>query len=574
MGKTSHLQAFLGLPNRSALAFWLAVAAIYLPVAVYFQFAFLSNPLTEPHLRQSQTGLTTYYFARHEIPFLDYRSPLGGTLWNEVHELPLYQWLCARLMNFGLSQEVASRGLSLVFFLAGLALLICILRRLLDRQTVAWAALLYVVSPFNILFSRAALIDYPCLFFVYLSFWCLLRSLDPVERRFKLWMVAALVSGSLAAAIKVTLWVFPAIATGIYVLWLFWKRPEQRERLAWLGGQLVVQGAVALGWTSYANNIQRLAGNYGRDFWIFGVPADRLSFAVWKAALTPIVRLILFDWMLPAFLIGLWACRKRPAARVAALLVVLPILVLLKVHSANHNYYFIIEAPFILLLAALGLTEISGWRPLVRYGALLGLGLLLILKATQLEFVLGGMLSGNPARRLDGLEVKKLTDPKDIVFFAEAVTGGGLEITLYSERYLFFPGNGDGLRPTAFYFDEKREHFSRLNEYTDIWVDATPSGFFLYRTKGVGDFVFDAARHLAALDERPAAGDPLVFSQGTGVPVDVCSFARNRVIELGKTVSEIRVTAIESGRTVVLPRRNFLSLPPKSPLGCRFEVSL
>ena len=135
----SRLQAALGLPNRPRWFSGSPLPSFIFRSPLYSQFGFLSNLLTEPHLRQGQTGLTTFYFARHEIPFLDYRSPLGGQLWNEVHELPLYQWICARLMNLGLSLEVASRGVGLAFFLAGFGILALILRRLVGKAVAAWA---------------------------------------------------------------------------------------------------------------------------------------------------------------------------------------------------------------------------------------------------------------------------------------------------------------------------------------------------------------------------------------------------------------------------------------------------
>ncbi len=571
----ARLQSRIGLPNQSSAIFWLGLAGLYLPIAILCQLAFLKNPLIEPHFRQDQTALTTYYFARHEIPFFDYRSPLGGELWNEVHELPVYQWICARMMNLGLSIEVASRGVSLVFFFAGLWLLLLIVRQLFDRQTASWAALLYAVSPLNILYSRAGLVDYPCLFFVFLSFWSLLKCLDPEKRHFKTWMLVFLVSGTLGATIKATLWMFPAIASFLYVAWLFWQRPEQRDRLVWMGTILVIQGVLGVAWTMYANDIQRIDGTYGRDFWIFGTFKDRLNPKIWKDAAMPLLRNVLYDWMLLPLLVGLSRCRKDNIARAAVLLSVIPFVLFLKVHATQQDYYFLIEAPFLFLLAALGLVEICRWKPRHRNLALALLAGCFVYKATKLNYVLGGLRNPEKGRMKDGLSIKALTTDRDIVLFDEVVLGSGYEITLYSERYLFFPTNrAYQIEPSVFYFDKKRRHFDWLQKPPTVWIEADTTEFYLYRVRAEGRFQFDAFRHIAVSEHLPSVAEPLALPKENSFPVSTCNSRRPRALQFTRKPSEVWVKSLQTDKNLILPGRSYLSLPGNSVFGCRFQVTV
>ena len=572
--RLKYLMRLGEFPNRVSILLWSVLASTLIPITTYIRLKFLSNPLiSEPHGRQSQTALTSYYFAHGHGTLFDYRSPLGGKLWNFVVEFPLYQWLVAKVMAFGVSIEVASRATELAFFIGSAIVFVLLVHRFFGKQVALWGALFYLVIPLNVLFSRAGLIDFPALFFMLCTLWLVAVAYRAPSKMFCLLLVGATVTGSLASTIKVTIWFCPAAASVLCLGTLYASERGNRTRIIWLIACFMLQLVVAILWMEWAGHIFPIPDSL--RLWHLGIPSDRISPRVWLYILRAVRLEVLHDWLILPFFVGLFViCKKRLWLLLAATVILLPVLVLIRNHSANHDYYYLIEMPYLLTIAAIGMTTIFKFSPKYQYSFLAIISIAFAYRMVKLPYLYSELSKSFVEEMRYSLLLKKYSSVDDVVYVDESFVGGGLEVPLYSERKVLLISDHDidaALKPSLFTFSSQRAHFSLLDDYAIVWVDGE-TDFPVYRVHETGDFRFDVSRNIASMQDSNSIPS-YSLTAGKPLKVSTCQIAKGfQTIKTDTTARYLTITLV-GGKVIVVPRKNFLSLPSGHGWGCVYIIA-
>jgi hypothetical protein len=330
-----------------------AVVAAALIVAAILRLPTLFQPLLEAHpFRQTQTALTAVLYHRDGIDLLHPQLPVVGPPWEVPFEFPLFQAGAALLMNLGIGMEPALRGLSLICFLATGT----ILWKLIEREHGGTAALLallfFLFSPFSLLWSRAATIEYLATL-LGVSFVALTLAWGRSERPAT--FVGALVVGALAMLVKITtglIWVAPALLLG---------RGQFGWRLLLVGVPLIAGYA----WTAWGDAIKstgvitQYLTSWELTDWTIGTIAQRFDEGTWRA----------FDrWTVPLGIIGLVSLAfirprlERPGLRAWFAMTLIAGPLLFANLYAVHSYYWIAVSPALAGLLGAGFAApIERW---------------------------------------------------------------------------------------------------------------------------------------------------------------------------------------------------------------------
>jgi len=554
----------LGFPNRLSAYVWLGLFLAFVPLTTALRFVDLSNPVMEPHpIRQTQTALTAVMLFRGEASVVDYRSPEGGHLFRMVYEFPFYQWLVALAMRLGLGLEVAARLVCLAFFTAGCACFWGIARRLFDPHVAAWATLFYWITPFHVIYSRVCLIEATAVALVLGAAWAALRALETAPRRFTAWCAASALAGVLAAMVKLTYWYAPAGVGFLAVAWLAWKGRLDRRRAGWLLATLLVQLAVGVAWAAWASELRGEIASV-RD-WQIGPLAERFSPAAWWRVLRPVLRHLLHDWMIVPTVAALWLPRVyRDRVLILLGVALLGAVGPFHVHQ-YHDYYAFTEAPFLLAAAGAGAAWLFSHGSVAARAALAVTALVLAGRTLRLPYVYGSLFANQRPVVEAEYALGRVTDPLDLVY-AEAPMERW-EIPLYSGRHVIlaphFPGSG--LSPSVFVFARGPFRPDLFRGSESVWIDGLAENKPVYRVRNVGPFRFDPGRHVAAV-----GGEPRGPTTPASTDYDAC--AASIAVPSPPGTGDIVVTFLEKGRSMPLPRREWVRLPSASPWGCRFTV--
>ncbi|MBI4405053.1 MAG: glycosyltransferase family 39 protein [Deltaproteobacteria bacterium] len=565
------LGRWFGFPDKFSAHLWIGLAVLILPLSFYLRFHFLSNPVIEPHpWRQSQTALSIYYFFKSGIS-LDYRSPLSGKLWNYVHEFPLYQAVVASVMRTGLTLEIASRLVTLFFFFGGALLVFLLARDYLGKHAATWTALFYLASPFNVIFSRVCLIDFPTLFFMLLFVWLYLKITKNSVGSVWLLMLATL-SGLIAGAMKVTVWYVPIGLLFLYTLVKLKQSPQQRGFLSLCLASLLFQLIVVASWVFWANKMRGCTGIVVQTGWFFGGFAERLNVWKWKEIGTYIFRNILHDWMVLPFLAGIFLAGERKGWIGAAVaIIVLPIMVMFNIHW-KHDYYLIALVPYIIAIAGLGMSRLLEMS--LRTKAL-WLGMMIALfsyRFPKLSAVYGPIFHDYRTALNEPWAVRELSSEKDVIYMDGR--DGRLEIPLYSQRLVAtFPEQTvNHLNPSLFKFDEGFERMELLAPYPTVWIVGDAS-YYMYRTQPTGPFNFNIQKQMGVSDlQIQAPAGRIAFGQS--LRTRVCGQKTSKTYQLEQGAGLVGVYSISKATWLIFPKRSYLYLPSHSEWGCDFEVSL
>jgi hypothetical protein len=241
--------------------------------------------------RQTHTAISAYEMTRGG-PFWHYRTPIFGPPWQWPLELPVYQWLTARVcqwMSVGL--EAAGRGVSVAAFIGALAAgwatldVFSIARR--HRPIVL--SLLWT-SPLYIFWSRAFLVESTalCLAVAYVALVHQATWRGELDRGAVGFLIGAAATGALAGATKVTTLTPFLAAAGLLMV-------VRRRRDGWTStlttwtaiGAIVVPIALTAAWLMFTDHVK--AGNplTAELGWAdesarrFGSLADRFSLRSW-----------------------------------------------------------------------------------------------------------------------------------------------------------------------------------------------------------------------------------------------------------------------------------------------------
>jgi hypothetical protein len=329
------------------------VPLLLLAAAAAARLPTLGHPLTEVHpFRQTQTAFSAVIYAEQGIDLLRPQVPVFGTSSALPFEFPVVQAAGALLIRVGVPVEVAMRGLGLLGFLASAIVLWALLRRHVNERSALIGLIVFVASPFALLFSRTSLIEYAATFAALSFVYAALEWHRSGDGR---WFGLALIAGPAVALIKLT--------TAI-----FWIAPIVLLR-RWSALLLAIVAAITgLAWSLHADGV-RGANPYSAFLasdqllgWFFG--GDRLDPGTWVKLATPLV--LTAGMLLTTFVPMVIFRRERLFWGWLAIALVAPLVVFTSLYEA-HDYYAAAVTPALAGLIGGGLDRLLVRVPRVRY---------------------------------------------------------------------------------------------------------------------------------------------------------------------------------------------------------------
>lgn len=346
-----------GLRDRATLA---NVEWLLLGLAVVFNLVQLALSWDKPILgehafRQTQTAISAYWIAKGGA-WLAYPTPVLGAPWSIPFEFPLYQWLAAGLADLlpGITLDQAGRLISELFFFACLwpAWRIATSYRN-GRSMFRVCAIVALLSPFYVFWSRSFMMESTVLFF---SLWFLAALNDFLQRPNAYGFAEMVLTGSLAACIKITTFVGFAYAGALIVCgallvagWRSWS-PKRLLPPLLTAAAVVLSMVALLVWLHFSDDLKRMnwygeslvSSSAGMWKWNFGTLAQRESWQIWHVALVRAPNEALGGWII-FLLVALYALFRLVWQQkiVFLLLVLLYLSVFFTFTNLHiiHNYY-------------------------------------------------------------------------------------------------------------------------------------------------------------------------------------------------------------------------------------------
>ncbi len=483
-----------------------AVLAVLL-VGFLVRIPTLGIPLDEfAHpFRQTQTAYVALLFHQQGIDLFHAQLPVLGPPWEIPLEFPLFQALASLVMDVGVAPDLALRLTALACFFVTAALLWALVRRIASPVAAFAALVLFVFSPFALVWSRAELIEYLA---TAAALGWLLVGMRWRDRGGAAWWVLAVSLGCVALLVKVTtgvFWILPLLAYRP-VGGETWRSliSTPRRALAW-AAVLFVPFAVAYAWTAYADSIKAatpltawLTSSQLVE-WNFGTIAQRLDPNTWFTILAragtefggPLAAL---------FVVGVLAIARAKRQRLLWVAVLgtatLPILVFFNLYWI-HDYYLIAVSPGIAMVQGLLVAYLLEplRKPAVRRAVAVAMAVFFAFSLLATQPFFWGFVYANPgdpdATLAEAAELAANSSPGDL-----ALTDG----RDWSPAVLYFAGRR-GLAVPDWMDDGSR---------TDL-ID--PS---LYR---VASFFDPATGHLELLSRWPLVGvtGQRTYAMGTAV---------------------------------------------------------
>jgi CTP:molybdopterin cytidylyltransferase MocA len=344
-------------PHWANRWFCLAVLAASLALHLAFSLQGLNNrPLDGHEFRQTQTALSIRHLAQEGLS-IDYPLPVLGKPWSLPLEFPLYQWSAVVASRVtGLELEPAARLTGVLYFYLSLPAVFLLVRRLgigADGASLTVACVL--TCPLYLFYPRAIMIESTALCF---SLWFVLALWRHADHGAIGWLAVALMSGMLAAVVKLTTF---AVFLGPAAIVLVMAFVDGRRRpAAWGAAAAGLALLAGVGWSRYADAVKArnpLAGFLRSSEigpWAFGDFGDRFRLPLWEtfASVTGVVAHAV------ALVVALVFLSQAPRRiRIAALLLAACYLcgpLVFTTLYRIHDYYFFASAVF--LLAGVGMS--------------------------------------------------------------------------------------------------------------------------------------------------------------------------------------------------------------------------
>jgi 4-amino-4-deoxy-L-arabinose transferase-like glycosyltransferase len=258
-------------------------------------------------------------------------------------EFPLYQAVAALLIDAGIQMEVALRGLSLLCFMGTAGVLWLLMKRHVNERAGLIALLVFLFSPFALLWSRTSMIEYPATLGAVLF---MFGTLEWHAGRGRRWFALAAVGGSIAALIK--------LSTAV-----FWVAPALLTRRAGSLLLCAIPAAFGIAWTLYAGARRAetpLVSGFDFEYalhWYMG--GDRHSLTTWLGVLLP--TLVWVSMLLLPFALVVIHRSERLVWAWLAVALVGPMLVFTPMY-AMHDYYAAAVSPAVAGLVGGGLDRV------------------------------------------------------------------------------------------------------------------------------------------------------------------------------------------------------------------------
>ena len=408
----------------------LLISALVL-VAVIIRLPTLDQPLLEEGhgFRQTETAYPALLFHTQGINLFAPQLPVLGRPWQVPFEFPIFQALAALLMNAGLTADVAVRVVALASFMACALLTWGLVRHLSNRLVAGVALAVFVLLPYDILWSRAANIDYLATALGIGWAWLGILWLD----RRRAWLaIPAVAVGSLALLVKpldAIFWLTPVLLYRSASGPRGWVN-RLRGRLVAVGALAVIPLALTLIWTLHTDSIKAASPatawltNGSLTGFYLGTVGQRLSASEWSVIAGRLQATGFPGWLLALLFVAVCvrAVRARQSAWIGiALTSLLPILAFFNGYVANP-YYLVAITPA--LAAMVGYTFDWVFRAVrLSEARFVASGVLVVWLAVTL-YSAGALLNpiyqGKPYRYLDltlAHELAVKTKATDLIVF-------------------------------------------------------------------------------------------------------------------------------------------------------------
>ncbi|MGH2956320.1 MAG: ArnT family glycosyltransferase, partial [Solirubrobacterales bacterium] len=480
------------------------VAAI-VALPVVYRLHSIDDPLQEAHaFRQTQTAYTALIFSQQGIDLLHPGPPVLGPPFHVPMEFPLFQTLAVAPLKLEVPPDAALRLTGLACFVATALLLYGFMRRVASVPAAIAALVLFVASPFALLWSRTSMIEYLATAGAVGFAWMTIRWRE--ERR-PSQAALALAAGSVGMLVKPTtaaFWILPALA---------WRTPDARGTREWLRS-LRSPGLVALVaipfvltllWTRHADAIKAASDatlsltSENLRTWNFGTLDSREHWEHWSPIVSRFIKWIAGPALilLPLSVISAWRSRQRLFWLAMALTVLLPPAVFFNLHSV-HDYYQVAITPGIAVVLGLG----AGWAwsrllaPRAQAATIAAAAMLLW------SLVLAdGYWRSQHDSSMPGLEysrpLKRATDPDELILGIG--WGWSPDLLYYARRRGLMIHSEELLSPE--YLAEQRGRYNVLFD---------GDGAYLAQTLAQWPWVGAIEEHVYAMGDRPAQ----VFGSG------------------------------------------------------------
>jgi hypothetical protein len=424
----------------------------------------LDAPLLDQYaFRQTQTAITVKSFLAHGIDMVDYETPVFGPPWQVPFELPVFQAtaaLLARLHAVNGSIDGACRLAGVVYFYLSAVLLYATCTLYLTRGTSFLVVIVYLWTPFNLIWSRACMIDYASVAFALAYLFATIRWLR--RPRHSTWLAVGVICGSLAGTVKIT--TLPVVAVPLAFLVLTHvaalRRGAQRGSTVqalltahWreLGGVVALAAipiAVSALWIHHTDKVkaisiftQWLTSDALRD-WNFGTWRQRLEIANWVAIARRVRHLMMPSGLVLMPIAALLGSRRLGwEARVFLVSVATAIPITVSIFFnlyVVHEYYLIAVAPGIAVLVGCGLATVMSEGGRTGLLARSALAAILLVGAARAINALDLITSQSPRPEYRELAVARMiaqvTGPDDVVVLGEAQQQWDSSIPYYADR--------------------------------------------------------------------------------------------------------------------------------------------
>lgn len=414
----------------------------------------LVSPLLEAHaFRQTQTAFTVWGFLNDGISWFHAQLPVYGPPWEVPFEFPLFQATAALVARVTrLDVDPACRLTNILFFYASAGLLYLICRRVCGRPGPAIAAVVvYLWSPFTIVWSRASMIEYAAVTFALAYVYVILCWLGDERRR--AWLVPiAVVLGCLGALVKIT-----TMAITVPVLLAFiWARfrsgredksaPPGARIVGWLvcvALMLAVPVVVGQLWVMHTDRVKAASPltswltSASLQQWNYGTIGQRLIAGEWATIFTRIGTFVLpyGAAALPLVAVAFWPKYTRAERILLASMLagaLFPVLLFFNLYAV-HDYYLSAITPCLAVLAGFGLHACFTRLPHRLATGVLAAGVLVVSLWSARDYVMPSFVVDYDAPICQfGLMIRTVTPPDAHVVVAD--TSDWDPTILYSAR--------------------------------------------------------------------------------------------------------------------------------------------
>lgn len=341
-------------------------------------------PITDQHsFRQAQTALAGFWLMKGG-PFFQYETPLLGAPWSVPMELPVYQWIFAKISILtGMGLEQSARFVSRFFFYAMLWPLFLLFRYFRFKKEGIYIGLsILLASPLYLYWSRTVLIESMATFLGLGFFAYSLLTICEEKLHYKN-LINACLFGIFAGTVKSTTAFMFFVLVGVAFLYFYFSKKILLEKKRKIAIEffciLIIPSITAIAWILYSDYLKTLnpLANFltseNLKTWNFGTWKQRTSFDIWYMFFRKTFHGSIghrTTWILSLLALPFINKTHRRLALLSQLCFFIVPMVFTNLHIA-HDYYWMANGIFLIIYLAFVLDGMySSDKKILRQAAL------------------------------------------------------------------------------------------------------------------------------------------------------------------------------------------------------------